>query len=254
METKTNIIYNEDCIEGMKKLPDNSVDCVITSPPYNTGERNDCMINAKYISYSDSMTEKEYIDWSVTLFKLFELKLKKKGVICYNMSYSSAFPNLHYKTISKIMEKTGFYITDTIVWEKQTATPLNSHPNMLTRICELIFIFVKNKDFNCYKDYDINNKTGQRFFKNYLNKIKTKNNSYKCDIHKATFSEELVRKLLRLYSKEGDIILDPFMGIGTTAFSCKQMNRKFIGYEIEQKYIEISNKRLSQNTLHEVLL
>jgi DNA modification methylase len=122
-----NKILCGDCLEVMKEIPNNSIDLIITSPPYNTGSRNDCMINAKYKEFDDNKTEEEYINWTLKIFKVLEDKIKDKGVICYNMSYSTAFPNLHYKTIFKIMQETKFEVFDTIIWKKKTAVPLNSH-------------------------------------------------------------------------------------------------------------------------------
>jgi len=243
---KTNIIYNEDCLEGMKKLPDNSIDLIVTSPPYNTGSRNDCMINAKYTDFNDNKTEKEYLDWTIERFKILEKKVKDKGVICYNMSYSVAFPNLHYKTIVEIMKQTKFKVFDTIIWEKNNALPLSTSPKQLTRICELVFIFSKNDNFNCYKDFTINPKTKQKFYKCYPNKIKTKNNDGSTPNHKATFSTDFVEHFIDLYSKKGDIVVDPFIGTGTTGVASLNLDRKYIGYEIDKEYYKIAVDRVSK--------
>ena len=152
-----------DCLEGMKQLDDNSIDLVITSPPYNTGSRDDCMINSKYINFDDNKTEEEYIFWTVELFKYLEKIVSDKGVVCYNLSYSTKYPQLMYEVIFNIIQSTNFKIYDTIVWKKKSAVPLSSHKKGLTRICEFVFIFSKSSDYNTYKRYVINNKTKQKF-------------------------------------------------------------------------------------------
>jgi len=140
-----NKIYNEDCLQFMKKLPDNYVDLVITSPPYNAG----CNVRGYfYNEYKDDLTEEEYYNF-----------------IC--------------KTIKQLIRVTKYYV----------------------------------------------------FFNFQL--LSGNKNAY-----------------LRIFSKENDIILDPFIGTGTTAYVSKMMNRNFIGCEINKEYVDIANKRLSQANLN----
>jgi len=246
---ETNKIYNMDCLKGLKLLDNNSIDCVVTSPPYNTGNRNDCMINAKYKDYNDDLTEEEYIKLNIDLFKLLENKLNNKGIIAYNMSYSTKYPDLLYKVIYNIINKTQFNIYDTIVWKKRNAIPLNSHPTGHTRLCEFVYIFAKNKNFNCYKKYSINKKTNQKFFKNYVNIIEKKNNDGSIKEHKATFSSDFVKYFVELYSKSSNIVLDPFMGSGTTAVACKELQRNYIGFEISKEYCDIAEERINNTNV-----
>lgn len=249
---EVNKIYNMDCLEGMKQMEDNSVDLILTSPPYNMTERTDSY-NGRYDIYYDKLSDKEYINWTIEIFKHYQRVLVKKGVIAYNLSYSHENPSLPFILISEIIKKTDFVIADTVIWEKNNALPLSTSPTKLTRICEFVFIFVRKKhlfDFNCYKEKSkINDNTQQQFYKVYYNKIKTNNNNLVTDENKATFSVEFCRFFIKLYSKENDLVMDNFMGTGTTARECKNRCRNFIGFEISDKQCEIANKRLSQSNL-----
>ena len=104
------------------------------------------------------------------------------------------------------------------------AIPFQTSPTKLSRITELIYVFVKKESlytFKTNKDISrVNEKTGQKFYKNYVNYIEARNNDgYKCRL-KASFSQDLVNQLIRIYFPKGSLIYDPFTGIGTTQLSC----------------------------------
>ena len=84
-------------------------------------------------------------------------------------------------------------------------------------------------------------------YENVLNYIEAPNNDESCDIHKATYSSSLCRQLMRIYTKEGDLVYDPFMGTGTTAIACIKEKRLYIGSEISTKYCEYAKQRISIN-------
>ena len=129
-------------------------------------------------------------------------------------------------------------IADTIVWKKKSALPNNVSPNKLTRIREFVFVLCRTKEyktFNTNKKVKTVGKTGQLFYENVFNFIEAKNNDGSNPYNKATFSTDLVKQLLEMYSKnQTDIILDPFMGIGTTALGCIETGRNYIGFEISE--------------------
>lgn len=150
-------------------------------------------------------------------------------------------------TIASIMHNTPFTVADCIIWKKKSAAPNSESTNKLTRICEFVFVFCRKteiKSFNCYKEKGIVRPTGQQHYKNYFNFIEAPNNDENCPIHKATFSSQLCRKLLLLYSKEGDLVYDPFMGTGTTAIACIRENRNYIGSELSARYCEWARRRI----------
>lgn len=245
-------IYNEDCLKTMEELHD--IDCVLTSPPYNTSRKGATDLSThqcRYENYNDSMTDEEYIDWSVRLFCGFNSILKENGCVLYNVSYSSENTWMLWNMISDIQRKTNFTVADCIVWKKQSALPNNVSPNKLTRICEFVFVFCRKNEFatfNCYKGITSERKTGQTMYKNVFNFIEAPNNDENCPIHKAAFSTILCRKLILLYTKEGDTIYDPFMGTGTTAVACIREKRHYIGSEISERYCEWAKKRIYNET------
>ena len=87
---------------------------------------------------------------------------------------------------------------------------------------------------------------GQQHYKNYFNFLEAPNNDEVCPIHKATYSTILCRKLMLLYSKEGDTIYDPFMGTGTTAIACIHEKRNYVGSELSPRYIDWAEKRINR--------
>lgn len=247
-----NKIYNEDCLVTMQKL--NGVDCVLTSPPYNTqGHHGSDMSKYQqlYEDYLDNMTEELYSKWTCSLFEGFNRTLKNNGCVLWNISYSSKQPWVLWNLIADIQSKTNFIVADCIVWKKQSALPNNVSPNKLTRICEFVFVFCRKNEFmtfNCYKGVASERKNGQTMYKNVFNFIEAPNNDGSCPIHKATYSTELCGKLLLLYTKEGDVVYDPFMGTGTTAIACHRGKRKWIGSEISKNYCEYANRRIAADT------
>jgi DNA modification methylase len=138
-----------------------------------------------------------------------------------------------------------------ITWKKSTALPFQTSPTKLSRICEQIYIIVKKEhlhDFRANKRISkINEKTGQKFYKNYVNLVEAKNNDSIKTKLKATYSEDLVTKLISIYFPEDSLIYDPFMGIGTTARACLKNKRKFIGSELCKDHYDTSIKYIKNN-------
>ena len=246
-----NKIYNEDCLETMNIMP-KIIDVILTSPPYNTARQTQNELSIKtyqnrYDVYLDDKTDEEYLNWSVSLFNHYDKVLKDNGSILYNISYSSENTDLIWKFVSKIISQTNFTTADTIVWKKKSALPNNTSINRLTRIVEFVFVFVRKNEletFKMNKEITKQNNRGQNYYENHFNLIEASNNDESNDLNKATFSTELVRKLLLLYSIKGDLIYDSFMGTGTTANACIIEKRNYIGSEISKKQCEYAEKRL----------
>lgn len=240
-----NVIYNQENLETMKNIPDKFVSGIITSPPYNYCiKRKDVYYNNGY-SDIDNLSEEEYIQLRLSEFKEFSRILDDRGVICYNISYHNENPILPTLLISEIHKNTDLTVADIITWKKSNAIPFQTSPTKLSRLCELIYVIVKKDhlhDFKTNKQIStINEKTGQKFYKNYVNFIEAKNNDGIKSKLKAAYSEDLVKNLIHIYFKEGSIIYDPFSGLGTTARSCIKSNLNFIGSELDQ---EIFNQSL----------
>tara|TARA_R110000751_G_scaffold15179_2_gene48999 strand:- start:1799 stop:2572 length:774 start_codon:yes stop_codon:yes gene_type:complete len=246
---KENKIYNEDCLVTMERLK--NIDAIITSPPYNTSRKGSSLDNAcanvRYDEFDDCKTDEEYTKWTIDIFKGYDRILKKNGVVLYNLSYSSENTHLMWIVIAEIMKETNFIVADNIVWKKPTTSPNSCSPNKLTRIVEYIFVFCRKDEigtFKMNKEESSLRKTGQIAYKNYFNFIEAPNNDGSNDIHKATFSSILIRKLILLYVKKGGIVYDSFMGTGTTAMACIEEDVNYIGSEISKRYVDYSNKRI----------
>jgi DNA modification methylase len=253
-----NKIYNEDALHTMNKL-DCKVNAVITSPPYNTGGRVEYWSNKivngvrvysqekRYDEYLDTKTSEEYIDWTIQLFDGYNRILEKDGVVLYNISYGNENSETMWLLIADIIRRTQFTVADCITWKKTTALPNGTSKNKLTRICEFVFVFVRKTEFltfNSNKQVVTTSKKGQNFYEVFYNLIEAPNNDKSTDLNKATYSTELVRKLLLMYTKENDLVYDSFMGTGTTANACIIEKRNYIGSEISLKQCEYAEKRL----------
>lgn len=239
-----NKIYNENNVITMSKMPDKFLSGIICSPPYNlTTKRKDCYYNNGYQD-KDNLSEEEYIKNRLSEFKEFERILKDDGVICYNISYHNENPILPTLLISEIHKETGLTVADIITWKKRSAIPFQTSSTKLSRICELVYVIVKKErlhDFKTNKKVSkINEKTNQKFYKNYTNFIEAENNDRIKSKLKATYSEDLVYKLFNIYFPIDSLIYDPFSGLGTTARACKKSGRDFIGSEIDEELCKIS--------------
>ena len=255
---KMNKIYNEDCLITMQNL-DTKVNAIITSPPYNTGKRVEYYSHKKvngvrvytkdkrYDEYLDTKTDEEYIDWTIDIFNSYNKILEKDGVVLYNISYGNESPELMWLLIAEIIKRSDFTVGDCISWKKSTALPNTASKNKLTRICEFVFVFVRKEE---YLTYNSNKKItkispqGQSFYDVFYNFIESPNNDGSNDLNKATFSTQLVRKLLLLYTQENDLIYDSFMGTGTTANACVMEKRNYLGSEISKTQCEYAQKRI----------
>jgi len=253
-ELSMNTIYNMDCIEGMKLIGDSSIDWIITSPPYNMNtKRSDCYYNNWY-SHIDWLTEDEYLKIRTKEFIEMSRILNEKGVICYNISYWKDNPILPTLLMTNIHNNTDLTVADIICWKKDNAIPFQTSSTKLSRITELVYIIVKKEYLHSFitnkKISKINKKTGQKFYKNYVNYIEAKNNDWFESTNKATYSVDLVKKLIDIYFPIWSIIYDPFIWIGTTALWCIEKSLSYIWTEIYSEYVDIANKRI-QDSLSE---
>tara|TARA_R110002167_G_C12478231_1_gene634314 strand:+ start:41 stop:802 length:762 start_codon:yes stop_codon:yes gene_type:complete len=242
---KINNMYCENNIDTILKMPDNFIDIVITSPPYNITRKSS--LTERYDIYEDNKSQKEYIAYSINLFNGFNRVLKQNSVVLYNMSYGNENPNLMLFTITDIIKNTEFTLADIIIWKKKSATPNSVSKNKLTRICEYVFVLCRKSEYKTYKSNKKNVNTmqsGQKVYENLFNFITAENNDESNNINKATFSTELVRKLLKIYANPNSLVYDPFMGTGTTAKACIIDNHNYIGSELSKKQVDYAEKRI----------
>ena len=237
-----NKIYNEDCLKTLSRIKNNSVDLIITSPPYNmnlrikygkyikrnTGDK----LTTKYTEFTDDLSIEEYNTFHSKILK--EL-LRVGDLIFYNIQIITGNKRSVFKMIGDFKNN----LKDIIIWDKQNPPPAIQE-KVLNRRTELILIFEKNSPIS----RQFKNKA--KFLRGTLDDLWTIKPEYNklYRKHLATFPQELVKKILINFSNKGDLIYDPFIGLGTTAIVAKKMDRKFLGSEINTSYYNIAYKRL----------
>tara|TARA_B100001287_G_scaffold268913_1_gene265753 strand:- start:3694 stop:4617 length:924 start_codon:yes stop_codon:yes gene_type:complete len=244
---ETNQIYCGDTVETMGKINEGTIDLILTSPPYLASIRQD---NHKYPGAKDQIKDNQsvddYLEWIVQNFKQYERILKKDGVVVFNFSYTTFNPSLPYFLINEVFNHTDFRIYDTFAWKKKSAMPVSGHPNRVTRIVEMVYIFAKTPYFKANKTVSSVSRTGQKYYNNYYNFIEARNNDGKVEGHEATFSTDFASFFIDLYSKENEIVLDNFSGTGTTPYASSKMNRQYIGIDLVEKFCDYARNRISK--------
>lgn len=248
-KTELSSLYNGDCIEVMDYLikAKIKIDKIITSPPYNIIRPNS--IDRGYDLYKDGMNNDEYIDWTLKMFEKYEKLLNKNGCIIYNMSYGTENTEVMNLTVSEIIKKTNFTLADILIWKKNCATPNNVSSNKMTRICEFVYIFCRRDDFMTFttnKKILSHRETGQAIYENVFNFFQAKNNDESTDLNKATFSTDFVQNIIDRYVRKDDVVLDNFVGTGTTMIACEMNNIKSIGIELSKKQCNHIIKRFKR--------
>ena len=244
---KINYIYNECCLKTLNRLKDNSINTVITSPPYNMNlrVRNNqyCSrqitkeLTTKYNGFTDNLTLNQYNRFHT---KVLTHLLRVSPIVFYNIQIVTGSKRSVFKMIGQYAD----YLKEIIIWDKGHAEP-SIQSGVLNKRTELILVFDKY-DSICRKFKNANFERGTLEDIWFIPK-----NKKNLESHKAIFPEQLAYKILKNFTNEGDIIYDPFMGTGTTAYVCKSMNRKFIGSEINKNYIDIAKQRLEHKILAE---
>lgn len=229
--------------ENMKDIPDNSVHLMITSPPYNVSKE-----------YDEDLSLREYLDLLHKVFKETFRVLVHGGRACINVANIGRKPYIPLSDyISHIMIDLGFDMRGEIIWNKAAGAGVStawgswqsaSNP-ILRDTHEYILVFSKG-DYKRERKEKQNTITKDQFIE-WTKSIWTMNpESAKKIGHPAPFPEELPYRLIQLYSFLDDIILDPFMGSGTTAVSALKSDRKFVGYDTDKTYIKLAETRLSR--------
>lgn len=213
---ETNIIYNEDCLEGMKKLPDGSVDMLLTDIPYGEVNR----------TTESGLRKLKKGDADIVSFKLSEFLDEVYRIVSGSFYIFCGIEQI--SPIRKYFRKKDL-LTRNFVWNKNNPSPINGQYNWLSSIENGVYAKKKGATFN-------------RHCKGVVFKYPVGSSK----IHPTQKPLKLFDELLLASSNEGDIVLDPFIGSGTTAVSALKNNRKFIGYEINKEYYNIALKRIGK--------
>ena len=233
-----NKIYNEDCLTTMSKMEDNFIDVVVTSPPYNIGKgrRNGNKgISLSYDSYDDNLPLDEY--FLQTKKWIDELYRVTKHHIFYNIQEISGNKGVVRYILNEYHNK----IKHTFFWAKTNPASAVLETGVANGV-EYIFCISKDKPTKQNFSYcNFSNYKGD-YIKNVI--IKPSNSDKETDGHSFAFGDWLPKHFINYFSKEGDLVYDPFMGTGTTAKASIILNRNFIGSEISKTYCNFTEKRL----------
>lgn len=248
-----NKVYNESCLETLKNMPDDFIDLVVTSPPY------DDLRDYKGFTFPFQQITTE-------LYRV----LKKGGVVVWVIGDSTINGSESGTSFKQALyfKDVGFNIHDTMIWDKGTFTATGSLKVRYASVFEYMFVFSKGmpKTFHPIKD-----KENKNFGKNFASsRVRQKDGSTKprnnpnrttpqfgqrhniwrintakpIGNHPAVFPTQLASDHIKSWSNECDLIYDPFMGSGTTALASIMLNRNWIGSEISEDYVQVANKRI----------
>ena len=261
-----NKIINEDSEKVLKEIPSNSIDLTVTSPPY------DDIRDYKGYNFNDTVLYN-------IIAELFRVT-KSGGVVVWvvgDATVNGSESGTSFRQALKFME-IGFKLHDTMIYEKNTSSfPARRDGNRYTQIFEYMFVFCKNKIKNVNLICDKPNKwAGHTNWGKNTTRLKNgelqetsdikpvpdfspRNNIWKYNVgkgfnskdnesheHPAIFPEQLAEDHIMSWSNEGDIVLDPFSGSGTTSKMAKKNNRKYIGIDISEEYCKLAEKILAK--------
>jgi site-specific DNA-methyltransferase (adenine-specific) len=228
-------LYNDDCIKKLKELPENTFDLIFADPPYNLSDKKFLTVKSGKVAECNK-GEWDIIDdinkfnheWIVECLRV----LKDTGTIWISGTLHN------HPSIGNILKEYNLWIINDIIWYKRNATPLLSK-NRFAPSTELIWLASKSKKY--YFDYDLAKKiNGGKQMKNMWDIPAERHKT----IHPTEKPESLLERIILLGSKKNDLILDPFMGSGTTGVVAKKLERRFIGIEISEEYFEIAKQRI----------
>lgn len=268
-----NSVIHGTCQEVLSQIEDNTFDLIITSPPYADARKHD---------YGGVDPDK-YIDWMIPKTQDFLRVLKPTGTFILNIKERVVKGERHTYVLELILalRKQGWLWTEEFMWHKKNSVP-GKWPNRFRDSWERLLQFNKTKNFNMYQDevkIPIGNWSKARltnlsdkdmirdessvnsgFGKNISNWV-GKETVYPTNVlhmatecgnknHSAAFPEELPTWFIKLFTKEGDYVLDPFVGSGTSCLAAKKLKRNYLGIDILENNITISRERIAQCQLN----
>lgn len=269
-KVKADVILG-DCLDVLKNLPDNFIDLVVTSPPYADQRKS---------TYGGISPDK-YVEWFLPIAKELKRVLHPKGTFVLNIKEKVADSERHTYVMELIIEmrKQGWLWTEEFIWHKKNCFP-GKWPNRFRDSWERLLQFNKTKDFNMYQDAvrvpmgdwaktrlknlsetdkrRDNSKVGSGFGKN-VSKWVGRDLAYPTNVlvmatessnkkHSAVFPRELPSWFIKLFTKPGDVVLDPFLGSGTTSIAAFQLDRNSIGIEIQEEYHKLAVENINEQT------
>lgn len=233
-------LMHGDCLDMMAHIKDNSIDMVFTSPPYNmnlavvNGEykplKQKNNINTKYTNFEDNLPMEEYYEFNK---KVLNEALRISDLVIYNVQILAGNKPAIFKLMGHFSDK----MKELIIWDKEVAQPAICGGVLNSQFEVLMVLQNSNPEkrlFECAQ-FDRGTETNLWRIKRGRKVERT---------HGATFPPDLVKRALEDFTKKDDIILDPFLGTGTTGVACADLNRNFIGIELDGYYFDISKDRI----------
>jgi site-specific DNA-methyltransferase (adenine-specific) len=230
--------------EHMTELPDNSIHLMVTSPPYNVGKE-----------YDENMSLKEYRVFLKSVWSEVKRVLVPGGRVCINIANLGRRPYIPLHTfIIEDMLDLGFLMRGEVIWNKASSCSpstawgswLSAKNPILRDIHEYILVFSKGL-FSRGSTNGSKSTISKEEFLELTKSIWTFSaQSARSVGHPAPFSVELPSRTIKLYTFEGDVVLDPFMGSGQTAIAAIKNNRHYVGYDISKEYVRLSERRIME--------
>lgn len=209
-------LINDDCLIAMAKLPDKSIDLILTDPPYGM----DYQSNRRKIKYNKIKNDTNIEDWLYFSLRQFS-RILKDNSHCY------IFCSLHYLTKFIDYSQEFFQLKNILIWQKNNHGSGDLKGNYAPKYEFILFLTNGRKLLN-----------GKRH-SNILNFDKTNNK-----LHPTQKPTDLLKFIIEKSTNPNDVVLDPFMGSGSTGVACKNTNRDFIGIELDQDYFDIAKERI----------
>jgi DNA methylase N-4/N-6 domain protein len=262
-------IFHGDSAEVLKTLPDNTIDLIVTSPPYADQRK----------STYGGVTTDQYVEWFLPISAQLLRVLKPTGTFILNIKEKvvNGERSTYVMELILAMRKQGWLWTEEFIWHKKNSYP-GKWPNRFRDAWERLLQFNKSKRFAMYQEEVMvpmgdwaksrlknlsetdksrdNSKVGSGFGKNISNWI-GRDKAYPTNVlhlatecnnkkHSAAFPEELPQWFIKLFTQEGDRVLDPFAGSGTTLFVAERMQRSAIGVEIMDEYYQMIKEQIEE--------
>lgn len=264
-----NNIIQGDCLNVLQDIPSSVVDLIVTSPPYADSRKN---------TYGGIHPDK-YVEWFLPISEQLKRVLKDEGSFILNIKEKAVGGERHTYVIELILElkKQGWLWTEEYMWHKRNCAP-GKWPNRFRDAWERCLHFTKQKKFNMYQEAVMvpmgdwaksrlknlsetdktrdTSKVGSGFGKNISNWL-GRDMAYPTNVlhlatecsnknHSAAFPKELPAWFIKLFTKEGDVVLDPFAGSGTSCIAAYELHRTYVGIEINQDYYQLALTNISK--------